>query len=113
MLRPSVNRVVRLLDDDRAGNSVRFELMERVCDDRGFALNRRVLHCLPNHDFLFQGFMVATIEFDQQMGAERWLFSKPGRKALLVMSQPLAKGFFVLAVNESPSRVILNLRWWW
>lgn len=85
VFRPRVYGVVRLLNDDRTGNAIRLELVERVSYYSGFAGDRRIVHDLSDVVFSLERRRIAAIKFNQQMRAQRWLLTELKGHALFIL----------------------------
>lgn len=106
MLGPGVNRVMRFLDDDGAADAVGLEFVEALFDNGGFASYGGFAHGGTDDTFDFKGFRATAVKLYQEMGTERRLLTKSHGETFFVSSKPLGKFFFVVAMNQGPSRFI-------
>jgi hypothetical protein len=96
VLRPSVNRVVRFLDNDGSADAKGLELMERLLDDRSFAGGSSVAHCLAYDLFGLKGAAIASVHLDEQVRAQRWRLIWSKWKAFFVFPKPVTKRFWIV-----------------
>lgn len=71
VLWPRVDRVVRLLDNHRARNPVRLELVETVRDNRGFADDGGIDHGLAYRALQLERLWIAIEQFDKKVRSQR------------------------------------------
>ncbi len=69
MLGPSVDCVMRFLDDDRTGNSIRLEFVERLSNYGRLAPVGGFAHQSANGFLVFERLLVAAVHFDKKMRA--------------------------------------------
>lgn len=105
VLGPGVDRVVRFLDDHRAGDAIGFELVEALGDDGGFAFHGGIAHRVADAAFLFEGALIAAVKFDQQVGSERRLFAGFGGEPFFVAAEPAGELLLIVTSNEGPAFV--------
>lgn len=108
VLRPSVDRVVRFLDYDRARNAVRHKFVERIRHNRRFRSACRVHHCSSDRFRLFERLLVAIKELNQKVRAERRLFVLRLWQALDIVTEPIVKGVSVFTVDELPASIVFD-----
>jgi hypothetical protein len=68
--RPGVDREVRFLDHDDAGDAVRVEIVEHDVDDGGLRIFRGADHDLFDFSDISDDAAIALVEFDEEMAAK-------------------------------------------
>ena len=110
VLGPGVDRVVRLLDDDRTADAVGLEFLEAVGDDRGFGDSGCFDHCVADGVVLLQGLPIAAEEFDKEVTTQGRLFAWSVGESFGVTVEPFVECLNIIALNGGPAAFLPQTR---
>ncbi len=102
---PSVDRVVRLLDDDRPTDAVGLEFVEGLLHNRRLGIMSSLHHGIADRVFEFERVLVTVEKLNQKVRTERGALAWLERKSLFIVEQPIAERMVFAPVNQGPTMI--------